>query len=672
MPKKKEKQLSYLQMPLPEGRKYYKMTKLSWSGLNKRQTIDTGNLSMEQNISTAEAPYLTPSEKPFDILSWIGYSDIYKYDPTSSKPVKPICMYSVDDVLLVVYEEKGVTFLDEKKDLIKLDYLVLDPDGDNIKQRYVGVIGASEYNPHYFDERQRSVVQFNKYDVPTDALDGEYVKRLLVFPDKVSMPMRIENATSNPKRWTEDDLKDDLYEASTDVLYWWNNGNDKDDTGAIGEFYYYVTVDKDGNREVKVNGSQRASGDDRDHEAYFMLDAMDVVMKDYYNDTPAKDDDGNVIEPKEYPPPESANKSYYYRNTYSCEETLKGTAIFRYAQYDTKDGGTEWGWKVCVPPSVPTLNYATVHQSRLFGVSDDRVHASGFNDYTNWTLDSSGEYNESNAWCSPAQSNTKADGEFTGITTFLNHVICFKRDFMHEIYNTKNPFRIQDIYAEGCIDNRTIQDVDGKLIFVSEDDVKVYTGSNPRIIGYNLNISQYEKAVSGTDGRCYYLYCEDTEEEKRLFVYDTYVEQWSEQSIDEEVLSFAHNKRGMYMLCANGAIYKLDTGVYNHDWSFETDLITNKTVDIKHIKKIQMLADIADGANVDVYFLYDNEVFDKLSDAQKESRLVYASKGSGQKTIRVKPRQTAHYGIKLHIKGYGYVRLYELELSIEAGGDLYV
>ena len=75
-------------------------------------------------------------------------------------------------------------------------------------------------------------------------------------------------------------------------------------------------------------------------------------------------------------------------------------------------------------------------------------------------------------------------------------------------------------------------------------------------------------------------------------MYDTYTELWSEQSIHSRVLSFAHNKNGMYMLCADGYIYQLDSNDYQHDWSFETELITSQTVNIKHVKKLQMLVDI--------------------------------------------------------------------------------
>lgn len=567
MAKKNENKLSYLQMPLPESRKYYKMIKRTWNGLNYRQTIDTGSLSAEHNISTLEAPYLVPSQKHTSVTA--GYAH-------------PISMFGFDDFLLVIYRN-GAS--------ICIDYILYD-SGEQEYTKYTGTLqesGATED-----DEYPRCVVQFNVYgtqtdssdgqseaqsnvnNIPTDPISGQYTKKLLIFPDKKSMDFEIK-------------------------------------------------------------------------EDNFSIDNMTVLIREYSNSVQAEDGT--------YPPPESASHNYFYKNTYNQDV---------YQWFDDAGDSSKSGWKVSAPPTMPNIKYAAVHLSRLFGVDDDRVYASGFNNYANWNLDTVDEYNESNAWCSPAQSNTKAGGKFTGITNFQGHIVCFKHDFMHEIYNTKNPFRIQDVYAEGTTDNRTVQDVDGRLIFASDDNVKIYTGSNPRIISYYLNLTEYKNAVSGTDGRCYYLYCEDKSNNKHLFVYDTVSECWAEQYIENQALSFAHNKNGMYMLCDNGYVYKMDTGNYQHSWNFETDLITNETVDIKHIKKIQMFAEIAAGADIKVYILYDDEKFNKNT-----SHLVYQSTGHGQKAIRVKPRKTASYGIKLHVEGYGYIRLYELELFIENGGDLY-
>lgn len=581
MASKKENQLTYLQMPLPSGRKSYKIVKRSWSGLNYRQTIDTGAMSMERNISTLEAPYLVPSQKHEAILN---ASDVtaspsvstknapYKYNDT----VKPIGLFGFDNFLIVIYR---------KNTSILLDYIIYDYENDSSTNKtYTIYTGTMSTGATEDDEYPRCVVQFNVYDTPTDPAESGYTKRLLIFPDKKAMDFEITSKK-------------------------------------------------------------------------FVIDGMDVLIKEYTNSEP---EEGTT----DYcPPPSTASHCYYYRNKYNSQ-------IYRWVDDETDSSNS--GWKVSAAPDMPPIEYATTHLSRLFGVGNSRVYASGYNDYTNWNLDTVDEYGESNAWVTASQSNVEADGNFTGITSYQGHVVCFKKDFMHEIYNTKNPFRIQDIYAEGTIDHRSIQDVDGRLIFVSEDDVKVYTGSSPRIIGYYLNMPTYEYAVAGTDGRCYYLYCEDykdgNEDHMRLFVYDTVTEQWSEQSIESKVLNFAHNKNGMYMLCEDGYIYKLDTGNYDQDWSFETDLITNETVDIKHIKKIQMFADIAYGAEMKVYILYDDEEFD-----EDASHLVYESKSGdrGQKAIRVKPRQTASYGIKLHVEGHGYVRLYEAELVMESGGTLY-
>ena len=209
---------------------------------------------------------------------------------------------------------------------------------------------------------------------------------------------------------------------------------------------------------------------------------------------------------------------------------------------------------------------------------------------------------------------------------------------------------------------------------LSEDDVKIYTGSNPRIIGYNLNMDRYEYAVSGTDNRNYYLYCEGRKDgDNHLYVYDTYTELWSEQKVETRVLSFAHNKNGMYMLTEDGYVLKMDSGKYE-EWWFETDLVTNKSVDIKRIKKIQMLVEHPIDSELNIYILYDDEDFFALPYEERDKRRVFTTftkHPSGKYPIRVKPRKTANYGFKLHIHGIGYAKIYGLEIFVEQGGDMY-
>lgn len=709
---KKTQELQFGQLPQVSGIKDYTSVKYNWSGLNKRNAIDTGYLSMEQNISTMETPYLTPSETPKCITS-AAYTD-------------KIALFAFEGILIVIYKSNSKVFL---------DYLVLDDDGE-ISETYTGLVTDSDE----YSGTIRSMVQFNLYSSVNDVISGKYVKKLLLFPDKAAMYFNIINVTSVPTYSDDMDLN---------AMYCYKNGSTK-------RYYVWQTYDKlasgDKTETAKTNGGKFIPCGSANQ---FALDGLDVDVKQYYNDGHTKTNDSEVKSGKKYytrdynsqttkytyaevtdiadgdipsqkgwyeeveykdayvktadetykkssgktyyklnndgdfekvefsdsdngsslkglyekiedyyPPQGDRNKSYYFHNSFD-DCTYK---------YVSDDGNGNNGWRVSAAPMFPNIKYAAVHQSRLFGVDDSRIYASGFNDYTNWNLDTV-ESNESNAWCSTAQSNSKADNVFTGITVYDNHAICFKKDYIHEIYNNKNPFRVVDVFPEGAIDNRSIVDVDGKLIFASRDGIKVYTGSNPKNISYPLNIDRFKTAVAGTDGRNYYLFCTALSK-AYFFVYDVYAEQWSERAVwkngnvDEDILYFAHNKQGMYALSDTGKIYKLDTQEYTSEWEFETDLSTalssSKTVDIKHIRKIQLYVYIESGSSLKIYGLYDEEKFNT------NSQLLFDSKGrSGQFPIRVRPRQTANYGFKLHFKGDGYIRIYSMEISKNSGGEVF-
>ncbi len=374
-----------------------------------------------------------------------------------------------------------------------------------------------------------------------------------------------------------------------------------------------------------------------------------------------------------------ASRRYVYRNTRdgNCYEWIRDTEA-EIAQ-----------WQYCVSPVFPDLDYATVSHGRLFGVGRGRIYASGYNDYANWTFDSVDEYNESNAWCSSAQANTKYDGEFTGITSYQGHVIAFKRDIAHEIYNTKNPFRVLDLYGDGTIDNRTIQEVNGLLLFVSKGAVHVYNTSTLKDVGYNLGIDVYmeerekdDVIVSGTDGRNYYLWISRWDSQAKgdreiIYVYDTFCGQWSvlldnrENTIKAHPVGIAANKNGVFFL---RSVYDDIDADYGHvmtlidvrdtdDWHFETDLMTNEEYDIKHLKKVQVRTRIDEGAGYTIKVI--------LSDETEQE--VFSSGGKdGDVVARFILRKTAAYGVKLKFEGQGFVRFYNMELIYEDGGEVNV
>lgn len=328
----------------------------------------------------------------------------------------------------------------------------------------------------------------------------------------------------------------------------------------------------------------------------------------------------------------------------------------------------------------PNFETATAHLGRLFGAYKSNVYASNFNKFDVWTFDTVDETNASNAWASTTQSNPAAGTDFTGIVSFQNHVVGFKDGFMHEIYNTQNPFRVTDVYAEGTMNGRSIREVGGVLIFASKKGVRAYTGSKPKDLGYKLGINEITNAVAGTDGRLYYLFCavrktnvdesasESEKKENRLFVYDSLVGEWSEERFDiGNIVSFAETKNGLYALTSEGDVFR-KSNVYSHNWAFETDFITSGTIDVKRVKKVQLRADISEGSQLKIYLLKDAEPFDT-----EKSQKVYDSAGrTGAVTAGILVRGTASKGFKLHFEGYGYVKIHEMEVDVSKGGEMYV
>ncbi|MGN0163770.1 MAG: hypothetical protein ACI4EA_09395 [Candidatus Ornithomonoglobus sp.] len=659
MAKKKENELTYLQMPLPQGKGYIRLP-IVWNGINYRQELDTGELSFADNISTDEAPYLTPCAKPVRLSVLAGctnnhgiYYPYYTDDASAAeatenikKKKQPIGLFNVNGTLMVIYT--GYTSINGIiSNVTNFDIIAIDKANNAIKSITTGSFGE------YYNQ-QHSVVQFNTYPDITSVIDSAYIPRILVFPECVSLEtiIALDWALNNMGGGLRDGKE---YDCDSSYNPWgfpsYSERNVKKYNGRTCRF---------------VKGTSSAS---------------DPVY--YY-----------------------FKCSVYASNS---ENFLRWTYIASLADAPSED--------TIVPQSIigmPAIDYAAVFQSRLFGVGDGKIYASGYNDYANWQLDTTDDYNSSNAWMTTSQANVKSTGDFTGITSFQNHVIAFKKDFIHEVTNTKNPFRLVDVYSSGTIDNRSVQEVNGRLIFVSEGNVYTYTGTTPKDLGYKLGIDKFSYAVSGSDSRRYYLYCEDGENldengygEGHFFVYDTYTGTWSERSLDwsgssdigiaedssdlipqTRVISFTNSPEGMLALRQDGYIYIVsNTDNYEDtNWVIETDIISRinsslsstaySNIDIKHIRKIQLLAELAEGAELRVYVLYDDEEFDKSASYCVYDSVKHGNKhgvnGRKKRAIRIKLRRSAHYGAKLHICGKGYVKLYELELFIESGGELYV
>lgn len=322
----------------------------------------------------------------------------------------------------------------------------------------------------------------------------------------------------------------------------------------------------------------------------------------------------------------------------------------------------------------PDIKYATVYGSRVFGVDDNLVYGSYYNDYARWDLDTADDSNEANAWVSMSQSNAKADGKFTAIATYDNHVVLFKRDFMQLVYNNKNPFRIVDLGSYGCDNPYAVAESGGVLYFASPESLYAYTGGTPKKISDDLNIKDFSGAVLGGYKGKLYAYLDGA-----LYTYKDGVWSAGDDSIGT-IRQFATLDYGIVALTDDGKIVLVDWNSenppeitdrinesYPDNWWFETDFMALGSLGVRRVKKVSVLCDVAQGASLDVYLVRDGKAFDRQSALN-----VGTTTGTGQILLRVLTRQTSAYMHRIRFVGHGYVKIYALELKLSYGGDVYL
>ena len=233
--------------------------------------------------------------------------------------------------------------------------------------------------------------------------------------------------------------------------------------------------------------------------------------------------------------------------------------------YRTGEIGTGKSTGFETPEAFPSACVGTEYNSRIFCACNGKIFASDFNDATSYNFDTALDQSDSNAWMSNTQSNSKADGEITALAVYDGHVVIFKRDYMMQVHNNKNPFRIVEIGSWGCVSKRSLCEFDGKLAFVSPEGVMLYAGGYPYKIGDELGVSSWEGACLCARGKLLYVHVPS---ELTVYVYDAERDCWGNRDI--RGLSFmGADHSGAYYVLGN-AVYAFDEGTPGQ-FSIETD-----------------------------------------------------------------------------------------------------
>jgi hypothetical protein len=184
------------------------------------------------------------------------------------------------------------------------------------------------------------------------------------------------------------------------------------------------------------------------------------------------------------------------------------------------------------------------------------------------------------------------DGECKGITSYQEKFISFDEDNMY-LWDPSSTWSYK-MPGFGCVNERTIQNVGGNLIWMDREAIYLYDGSNrpidiskkikDSVDGYGLfdliNASNFSQACAGSLNGKYYLSVGDLSTQSGApasaltnaeFVFDVSTGAWTVNTRDDEPVVYATfinssgNKDLYYGEETAMAVYKMNTGTSDED-----------------------------------------------------------------------------------------------------------
>ena len=301
--------------------------------------------------------------------------------------------------------------------------------------------------------------------------------------------------------------------------------------------------------------------------------------------------------------------------------------------------------------SAPIIDYATQHNNRIFAVEGNNIYSSAQGKFADWTTfaDVDGNPEPTGAFATDVGSV----GRFNGIVAYKNRIVCTKPDFVYEIYGDRPPYTVQEIAKTGCIDERSICEVNSVLYWLGRQGIYAYTGGQPRIISDKLNID-FTEGVAGTDGRKYY--CSLYSDKWQLYVYDTFTNLWHIED-DLHIMDFTYFEGKLYALTSDGSILKFDSGTERVEWEFETQDYTFDTPNTKSVRRLFIRAELEPYTELDVYLRANNEEYLRVANYQARDMTLFDFK------VRVKKCDS----FSLKFAGRGNVKILDIHGEVTVG-----
>lgn len=302
--------------------------------------------------------------------------------------------------------------------------------------------------------------------------------------------------------------------------------------------------------------------------------------------------------------------------------------------------------------AIPDIDYATVLNNRIWAVKNDDIYACAQGDATDWTT-----FQVPSVATDSFNVDTGTGGNFTGIATYRNAVYAFKKDIMFKLYgDIASNFQFVKVTDIGCIDNKSICEVNNVLFYLGRGGVYAYTGGLPTLVSKDLN-ETYVSGSAGTDGRRYYLSLYNGTA-YALYVYDTQTNIWFMED-STQVKEFTYLDGYLYALAADNKIYKFNGGTETVTMTLITKEFTDDIINKKYTSSLNFRVDLESGSSFKVYKRLDNSSTWTLVKT-------YTTNDLNSFVVPVSIDRVDHFQIKMEMIGDG--TLHMAERIVKAGG----
>lgn len=315
---------------------------------------------------------------------------------------------------------------------------------------------------------------------------------------------------------------------------------------------------------------------------------------------------------------------------------------------------TETG-EITIRLAIPQMDHICVHNNRLWGTSSsgEYIYASKLGDMTNFN---SFQGLADDSW----YSYIATQGKFTGICSYRTSVVAFKENNIHHVYgDSPRNFSIPKHTACGCIDGKSICEINGVLYFLSQRGFYAYNGGEPYNISSTLN-REYSFCTGETDGKHYYVSATDHTGITEFMVYTPEYNLWMKR--DNTLLNDMCSYNGNVYGITEDKMLLLNGGDFSSDWSISTKGFTYDSFDLNGVSEIFLRAHLSPSSRIKVGVVFDDSEYAECGIIKGENRL-----SSYRIPVRFKPCD--HFSIKL--SGEGEAFIHSIETINYKGGRNY-